>query len=625
MVDVYPGFDTKTLGLLTKELASAVRGGEVAPLVGAGLSIPAGLPSWSTLVERMIHGWEVSEHLPDEHDATLKASWVAEQEAIAFLSDKEDLSSATAQVAGEVAATIDQVFEGDDLATVSYLRSLINQKQNGAPPSRVIAVSEAPGKFPGTIGDLIYYAFYMRKATQDANDTSLEPRVPLPDAVHRHLIALFAKRPGRIWTGNYDDLIEAAAEQVSVGCRTIDPDRFDPSTDLDVAHLHGFLAPPDEGRSEDRSRSRPHPGPDKASIVLAEDDYHDLTIDTVGWTNREFYRLFSEYRVLVLGMSLTDRNLRRVLSTMPKRLKFGSNGYPRHFAVMRSISLDECVKHMLRRELKLALKEDSKGPESQPLPEKVDALCERIEGAIDKVKEMVSRPYAPETLELRRKAASKARSEYWRGQGIQIIEIPEYESILPFLVRLRYESFGDERGDLWRKSAELVRQKTEGLWDEDRQVRVCGFLRGMVHDFREKFSIDDSSEITDIGIFLLKNDARTLKLTFRSRKRCGPESVEFSADPDDPTGLAGLVFVTGEGMRVGREDPRFDYGLDEEAKRRRSNSYEGVIAVPIVRWQKGGTPIGVIYVTTRTKETVLELPDKELNPWLNYTGLLAIK
>jgi hypothetical protein len=40
-----------------REIAAAVRRGEVAPLVGAGLSIPRGLPSWPALVDRLILAW----------------------------------------------------------------------------------------------------------------------------------------------------------------------------------------------------------------------------------------------------------------------------------------------------------------------------------------------------------------------------------------------------------------------------------------------------------------------------------------------------------------------------------------------------------------------------------------
>jgi hypothetical protein len=85
---------------------------------------------------------------------------------------------------------------------------------------------------------------------------------------------------------------------------------------LRITHLHGYLPPlPPDQVVGGTIAARP--------VVLAEDDYHavavgraaDRRVDT-SWIGNEFNRLFHEHQVLMLGMSLTDPNLRRVLATL---------------------------------------------------------------------------------------------------------------------------------------------------------------------------------------------------------------------------------------------------------------------------------------------------------------------
>lgn len=96
------------------------------------------------------------------------------------------------------------------------------------------------------------------------------------------------------------------------------------------------------------------------------------------------------------------------------------------------------------------------------------------------------------------------------------------------------------------------------------------------------------------------------------------------------------VFVSGDLVRVSREDPLHDYGLPEGASGSPSPKYEGIISAPIIDWQADGVPLGVVYLTTsRTDGTLFTLPTRiaagqdeksleDLYEWLSDLAMLVL-
>ncbi|MGH2459692.1 MAG: SIR2 family protein, partial [Chloroflexota bacterium] len=356
-----------------KRIAQAIRHQEAAPLVGAGTSVRSGLPTWNDLIQRIILAWKAWDRSP--------ARLLSPQNYVSLMR---------------------QTFEDNNLAIISHLRNRINATSGDTELSR--------------FGQLLYSALYSRLPGPGRLFT------PEPDHAHRHLVALFSQYPHRMWTMNYDDLLEEAARLNGIAVRTLDPDHRLASGDLLVEHIHGFLAPP--------GRLAGQPDPGEAPVVLAEDDYHAVSADVVGWTNREVYRLFDEHRVLILGMSLSDPNLRRVLATLPES---SASSVSSHFAVMRAIREDE-----------LDL------PRTRDSGRATYATC-----------------------------ANEIRSWYWQKRGVEIIELPDHDSLLPLLVRLRYESFGNCPGDLWKRAGALGYSAIDP-WRPDRQVTARHYLTAAV-------------------------------------------------------------------------------------------------------------------------------------------------
>lgn len=486
----------------TKRIARAVRESEVAPLVGAGLSMRSGLPAWGALVDRLILAWK-------EWDDSYCAREAAEDNYVRL---------------------VRRTFSDSELAIVSYLRGRIEEREEDL----------------DSFGQFLWSALY-------SDATGQRAFTPEPNHLHQHLVQMFSGYPRRVWTTNYDDLLEEAARLNGIEAKPIDPDRRQTADKLLVAHLHGFLAP--------LGRQSGHRSPDHATVVLAEDDYHAIASSVADWTNLGLYRLFEEHRVLILGMSLGDPNLRRVLSTLPEQ---DPGETPRHFAVMASISADQI------------------GPK--------------------RVRPLARGKFADDANDFRR--------WYWRRRGVEIIELPDYESLSSFLVRLRYESFGGAPGELWTEGARVGYRAVEP-WREECQGEARFYLERVVEALNDDFGQQGPSEIVEVGIFLIKPDGLTLELVFRGGggKRAEPGGRTFSADPDDPVGLAGRVFVSGDVVRVAREDPLHDYG-SESAGGTSSPSYRGIISGPVVDWQAGGMPLGVVYLTTsRTDGTLFQMPE----------------
>jgi hypothetical protein len=515
-----------------RQIGKAIRQGQVAPLVGAGLSVDSGMPTWGHLVRRLVLAWQKWDSSP-----------------VARTLHEEDYF-------GLIEATI-----GSQLAVVAYLRGQVPASPKGSQPS---------------FGDLLFPALYLDATTQSYVD--LKPR-----HTHRQLVALFKDHPRRIWTTNYDDLLEEAAREAAVKTKSLDSANRSEGRDFAVAHLHGYLPP---SRS-----SRKAPNPRTAAIVLAEDDYHAIAADVIGWTNREFLRLFDGFRVLILGMSLEDPNLRRVLQvTSPQTSRSGTanrSSRPKHFAVMLSMSMKDLP------------------PSGSYGQADVDAAC-------------------------------SWRAWYWQKHGVELVELPTYDSILPFLMRLRYESFGKQPGDLWKEAANWC----QGIepWGAMRQGYARDQLTDIIRDLRADFSVADPDEVREVGIFLLKPDARTLELAFRGgcSERSFQGGREFSVDPDSPTGVAGRVYVSSDVVRIHRNDGLYDYGMSM-ADASTASEVKGIIAVPIVDWEADGLPLGVIYLTTTTVTgRLFSLPETqtaELNArslddlyvWLQRWGLQLLK
>jgi hypothetical protein len=127
-------------------------------------------------------------------------------------------------------------------------------------------------------------------------------------------------------TYNFDDLLERQLNVQSIRHHSIytDDDFIDPD-ELPVYHVHGFLP----------ENTDDYDGLEKSTLVFSEEGYHLIYSDSYHWSNLVQLSNLRENHCLMVGLSMTDPNLRRLLDISSRNID-----KPRHFAFMKRLSLD---------------------------------------------------------------------------------------------------------------------------------------------------------------------------------------------------------------------------------------------------------------------------------------------
>ena len=164
---------------------------------------------------------------------------------------------------------------------------------------------------------------------------------------------------------NYDDLLERKL-QGSVDFRPVWSDRRSRDKKLPILHPHGFL--PRDGEARD------------CRLVFTEDDYHGLTTSIFHWALTAIVHYLRHNRVLFIGLSMLDPNLRRLLDAS---YVFGD--IPAHWQIQKrhKIAPGE-VRNVLRdirdRARRFRKETDTPPPEEVPdLEEPVRAILEQAD------------------------------------------------------------------------------------------------------------------------------------------------------------------------------------------------------------------------------------------------------
>jgi hypothetical protein len=89
--------------------------------------------------------------------------------------------------------------------------------------------------------------------------------------------------------------------------------------ELAINHVHGFLP----------ENSENYEGLAESLLVFSEEGYHSLIQDPYSWSNIIQLNLLRENTCLMIGLSMNDPNLRRLLAISAKRID-----EPRHYAIL---------------------------------------------------------------------------------------------------------------------------------------------------------------------------------------------------------------------------------------------------------------------------------------------------
>lgn len=227
-------------------------------ILGAGVSVDAGSPSWDNLLKSLLKG--IKEHNPigesDYMGINSKCGWSA-------------------------------------LITARYIISDYISSDN----------------LIGEMRDIIY--------TRLACDYKKTPTA-LP------IIANITKNCNieNILTFNYDEFVEEALGKIGVKYIPVFEKGARMADEIPVYHIHGLIS-----RNSNNIASYP---------VLSEREYHRLYSDDFHWSNVELLHALTRNTCLLVGLSMSDPNLRRLLDIS----RYHDDGEARHFVFMRREPLD---------------------------------------------------------------------------------------------------------------------------------------------------------------------------------------------------------------------------------------------------------------------------------------------
>lgn len=142
-------------------------------------------------------------------------------------------------------------------------------------------------------------------------------------------------------TYNFDDLLEIQLSYKSIDHRSIflDGESYAPE-ELPVYHVHGFLP----------QNRKIYDGIDNSLLVFSEEGYHAMYLDPYHWSNLVQLNSLRENNCLMIGLSMTDPNLRRLLEVSSKNLEI-----PKHYAFMQRMTLQEFCRDKASGEVDLGL------------------------------------------------------------------------------------------------------------------------------------------------------------------------------------------------------------------------------------------------------------------------------
>lgn len=132
-------------------------------------------------------------------------------------------------------------------------------------------------------------------------------------------------------TYNFDDLLEFHLKESNISHLPIYRETDTCSQDeLSIYHVHGFL--PREATGYDELSEN--------LLVFSEEGYHAVMLDPYCWSNITQLNFLRENTCLMVGLSLIDPNLRRLLDIAARKTH-----KPKHFAILKRQTLTDKLKN----------------------------------------------------------------------------------------------------------------------------------------------------------------------------------------------------------------------------------------------------------------------------------------
>ena len=265
---------------IIEKLKDSYDRGQFTLFLGAGVSSSAGMPSWDNLLNSLF---------------------------VAYLSREFDKDNAidSADI-NELVGRLNKVAESSTLMGARYLRKGLTGN------------SAETNNFVDAITQSLYE---LRNKDFDIDSRLL--RAIAATCMPRRTGA----RVRSVVNYNFDDLLEKQLTKAGIAHRSVytETEIYDPD-ELPVYHVHGFLP-------EDRSK---YSSLENSTLVFSEEGYHHIYTNAYHWSNLVQLNCLRENNCLMIGLSMTDPNLRRLMDISARSLE-----QTKHFAFMKRLAITD--------------------------------------------------------------------------------------------------------------------------------------------------------------------------------------------------------------------------------------------------------------------------------------------
>ncbi|MDH2421247.1 SIR2 family protein [Cobetia amphilecti] len=267
---------------LLLKLKSLYKDGQFSLFLGAGVSSSANMPNWEDLLNSLyvkyINNEFSDEGLIDDSKISILADWLSSVNDTSTLMVARYLRKALLNGSSEDALFTDQITES--------LYSNIGDKANdGSPLLTSIVAMCLPKRRGAKVKSIVTY--------------------------------------------NFDDLLERQLEKSKIDYKCIFSEGVINSPDeLPVYHVHGFL-PKEKDSFDSIGRS---------TLVFSEEGYHYIYTNAYHWTNLVQLNSLRDSSCLMIGLSMTDPNLRRLLDISAR-----STETIKHYAFLRRLTANRIL------------------------------------------------------------------------------------------------------------------------------------------------------------------------------------------------------------------------------------------------------------------------------------------
>jgi hypothetical protein len=474
-----PAFLSTVARDVLREVREAHRSGRLGFLVGAGLSVPIGLPGWNAFNEALLEK-TLDRHTPGgaAHGKALARAYL-------------------------------DLMQGQSLAAVDLVRQ------------------RAGSDFHVVLRGALYERDQLRKFA--------------PTEVHYALVqlALNSQPPFPcLHTTNYDDLLELALHNtLGKKARPIHASGRAAADGPRVVHLHGYF--PFDPQPVTTEKRLAH------ELVMSDLDYHRLSNEHTAWTNRELLSLLDARSVLIVGMSLTDPNVRRVLAYLSQRRAEGHD----HFVILQH------------------------------------------------------RPGGPdENLTRAAQMLDEDEHDFWDRQGVKILRLQSWDGLNYVLRRIR---FTDEEWDRKHKELRITWAKARypGVDFDDADVQQLGTDLLANHRDRIVRAVGLAGRV-ELNLFLPMLDGRYRRALSSMAGRAAEAPRWFEPRHDRQTiPEVELALTVGEALkRTGRPEKSPPPSGEPPFQ----DWYRTLISVPYFDYRAGGIPVAVLQLVASERDLLNE-------------------